>query len=395
MRSTMSILIALCVAASLALCACGAKKKTDKDKDALDSNAPVPVSVADVKQQDVPIYLDGLGTVQAFNSATIRAQVSGQLMAVPFKEGDEVKAGSVIARVDPRSFQAQLDEALAKKGQDEASLGSAQLDMKRYMDLLPDGYVSGQQVDQQRATVKQLEAQVTSDEAAIENARVSLSFCTITAPFDGVLGIRQVDVGNLVSAADATGIAVMTQIRPIAVTFTLPEQVLQSIQAAGAAQSASVGALTAIALSRDNQAELARGRVMAIDNQIDQTTGTIKLKASFSNQSRSLWPGEFVNMRLLVSTRHDGLVVPSVAVQRGPEGAFVYLTKDNQTVQMRAVKVAQTEDGLSLIDAGLQAGDRVVTDGQYRLQEGSKIVLAQAPAAAPSAAVGSSSPGSQ
>ncbi len=345
---------------------------------------PVPVSVTRVARQDVPVYLDGLGTVQAFNTVTVRAQVGGQLVKVPFKEGDEVKAGDLIAQVDPRTYQATLDQAIAKKAQDQASLTSANLDLKRFQDLLPQGYVTSQQVDQQKALVAQDEAAVKGDDAAIESDQVQLSYTTIRAPISGVLGIRQVDVGNLVTANDTTGIVVVTQIKPISVVFTLPEQSL------GAIRQADPQALSVIAVSRDNQTEVAHGRLMAFDNQIDQSTGTIKLKASFPNDDRKLWPGQFINVRLLVSTRHDGLVIPAQAVQRGPSGSFVYVAKADQTVEMRPIKVAQTEDGLALIDEGLQVGESVVVDGQYRLEPGSKIQPGQAPAS-PSAK--SASPG--
>lgn len=336
----------------------------------------VPVTVSAVSRQDVPVYLDGLGTVQAFNTVTVRAQVGGQLVKVPFKEGDEVKAGDLLAEVDPRTYQATLDQALAKKAQDEASLTSARLDLKRFQDLLPEGYVTSQQVDQQKALVAQDEAAVKGDDAAIENDRVQLSYTTIKAPIAGVLGIRQVDVGNLVTANDTTGIVVVTQIRPISVVFTLPEQALTAIR------QADTQALAVIAVNRDNQSEVARGSLSAFDNQIDVSTGTIKLKASFPNDDRQLWPGQFINVRLLVSTRHGGMTIPAQAVQRGPAGSFVYVARPDQTVEMRPVKVAQTEDGLALVDEGLQADERVVVDGQYRLEPGSKIKPSDAPSLA-------------
>jgi multidrug efflux system membrane fusion protein len=346
-------------------------------------DGPVPVTVAEAKRQDVPIYLDGLGTVQAFSAATVRAQVSGRLVAVPFKEGDEVRAGDVIARVDPRTYQATLDQAIAKKAQDQAQLTGARLDLKRYLDLVPEGYVTQQQADQQRALVAQYEAAVQADEAAIENDRVQLSYCTITAPFSGVLGIRQVDVGNLVSANDQTGIVVITQIKPIAVIFTLPEQALSVIRS-----NADPQGLTVIALDRNNQVQLAQGRLSAFDNQIDQSTGTIKLKATFPNVDRKLWPGQFVNVRLLASVRKNGVVIPAQAVQRGPNGAFVYVAKPDKTVEMRTLTVAQSEEGLALVDKGVQAGERVVVDGQYRLQPGSKIQIVSSAEAVDGGATG-------
>lgn len=385
MRKATLIVVASVVAAGfLAACSHSATDSSSKKgagkKGKLAENGPIPVTVSAVAKQDVPVYLNGLGSVVAFNTATILAQVSGQLVAVPFKEGDEVEKGALLAQVDPRPFQATLDQAIAKKAQDAAALVSAKLDLKRYQDLLPDGYVSGQQVDQQKATVDADAALVQADEASIESARVQVSFTRITAPFSGVVGIRQVDVGNLVSASGATGIAVMTQIKPIAVTFTLPEQSLPQIR------SADVQPLTVVAVTRDNQTELARGKLTAFDSQIDTTTGTIKIKATFDNLDKKLWPGQFVNARLLVRTVHDGLTVPAPAVQLGPNGSYVYKVQADDTVQMQAVTVGQTEGNLAMITAGLAEGDKVVVDGQSRLQPGSKVQIS-----APGADAGSGS----
>jgi len=347
-------------------------------------DGPIPVTVAPVTRQDVPVYFNGLGSVVAFNTATIQAQISGQLVAVPFKEGDEVEKGALLAQVDPRPFQASLDQAIAKKVQDQATLASARLDLKRYQDLLPDGYVSGQQVDQQKAAVQSDEALVQADEAAIESARVQLSFTSIRAPFTGVAGIRQVDVGNLVSSSASAGIVVLTQIRPISVTFTLPEQTLPQIR-----KQDNGEALTVLAVTRDNQTELARGKLTAYDSQIDATTGTIKLKATFDNQDKKLWPGQFVNARLLVRTEQGALTVPAPAVQLGPNGSYVYKVQDDQTVQMVPVTVGQSEASVATITQGLNEGDKVVVDGQSRLQPGSKVAASAAPgvpaAAAPAA----------
>ncbi|MBL6752272.1 MAG: efflux RND transporter periplasmic adaptor subunit [Nevskia sp.] len=353
------------------------------------SQGPIPVTVAPVAEQDVPIYLNGLGAVLAFNTATILAQVSGQLVAVPFKEGDEVKAGDLLAQVDPRTYQAALDQALAKKAQDQAALASARLDLKRYEALLPEGYVMAQQVDQQRATVASDAALVQADDAAIEADRVQLSYCTIRAPFPGVVGIRQVDVGNLVSASNQTGIVVLTQIKPISVTFTLPEQALEAIR------KADQQPLTVVAVSRDNQAELARGRLTAFDNQIDQSTGTIKLKATFDNADKALWPGQFVNVRLLVRTQRAALTVPTQAVQLGPNGSFVYVAGAQGTAEMRPVTPGATEGGVVVIAQGLKAGEKIVVDGQSRLQPGARLQASEAPAAtpAPPAAAAGPAPG--
>lgn len=381
MRGVKRFAVVLCAAAALALgCARSGARTSAKNQSSAGQGA-IPVTVAAAVRQDVPIYLDGLGTVQAFNTATLRAQVSGRLIAVPFKEGDEVEAGAVLARVDPRTYQAALDQAIAKKAQDEAQLAAARLDLKRYQDLVPEGYVTQQQVDQQRAVVEQDAALIQSDAAAIESARVQLSYCTITAPFAGVVGLRQVDVGNLVSASDQTGIVVLTQIKPIAVTFTLPEQHFGEIR--GAAGAAGRDSLPVLAMSRDNQTVLARGRLLAMDNQIDQTTGTIKLKASFDNVEKTLWPGQFVNVRLLVRTERDALTVPAVAVQLGPSGSYVYVVDRQQTAQMRPVQVARREGPVALIAQGLEAGEPVVVDGQSRLQPGSKVQASTAQATTP------------
>jgi len=370
--TTTLVTFAAACAASLLLAACGRDSGGKKGHGGADEG-PVPVVVTKVSKQDMPIYLDGLGTVQAFNSVTIRAQVSGRLIEVPLKEGDTVRAGQVLARIDPRSYQATLDQAIARRVQDQASLRSAELDLVRFQDLQPEGYVSQQQVDQQRASVDELRAQIKSDDAAIESDRIQVSYCTITAPFDGVVGIRQVDVGNLVSSTDATGIVTITQVKPISVTFTLPEQTLSQFLA-GQSQGMEV-----VAVGRENQLELARGEMMAVDNQIDQSTGTIKLKARFKNEDTRLWPGQFVNVRLLVRTEHDAAAVPSAAVLLGPQGSFVYVVDAQNKAQMRSVVTGSNEGGQVLVSQGLQAGETIVVDGQSRLVPGAAVTIAEAP----------------
>lgn len=343
-------------------------------------DGPIPVLLADVSRRDVPIYLDGLGTVQAFNTVTVRPQVSGQLVSVAFQEGQTVKAGELLAQIDPRNFDAQLQQAQAQKAQNEALLNTAKRDLQRFSELVGDGYVSKQQLDTQAQTVAQAQATVRANEAAVQSARISLGYARITAPISGITGLRLVDVGNIVDAGTTTGIVVVTQVMPISVLFTLPEQSLADIRAAGG-QGVKV-----LAFDRDNSKQIASGELTVVDNQIDQTTGTIRLKATFANQDRALWPGQFVNMRLLVRTEKNGLVIPASAVQRGPNGDFVYVEKtDDQGARIadkRDVTVARSENGTALIAKGLNDGDRIVVEGQYRLQPGSKIRLASDPAPA-------------
>jgi multidrug efflux system membrane fusion protein len=335
------------------------------------ADGPVPVSVAEVAQQDVPIYEDGLGTVQAFNTATVRAQVDGVINRIAFTEGQDVKAGDLLAQIDPRPYQASLDQAVAKQAQDQALLNTAKADLIRYEGLVSDGYVSRQQSDTQRQLVAQYEAAIRSDEGAVKAARVNLGYTTITSPIDGVTGIRQIDIGNLASAASSTGLVIVTQIKPISVLFTLPEQTLSEIRAADGQK------LPVIALDRDNAKEIGRGELTVVDNQIDQTTGTIKLKATFPNSDKALWPGQFINARLLVRTEKNALVIPTAAVQRGPKGEFVYVVGDDMTAQQRDVVTIVAEGGNSRVTQGLKPGEKIVTDGQYRLQPGSKIKPSQ------------------
>jgi multidrug efflux system membrane fusion protein len=336
---------------------------------------PVPVVEGIVATKDVPIYLDGLGTVQAFNTVTVRARVDGQLMKVAFTEGQDVKAGDVLAQLDPAPYQAALDQAVAKKAQDAAQLDNARVDLQRYADLLKTDSITQQIYDTQKTLIAQLEATVKADQAAVDSARVNLDYTTMRSPIDGRVGIRQVDVGNIVHASDANGLVVVTQLRPISVVFTLPEQSLTKLQQYQQPEKD----FTVLAVSRDNTNLLARGALAVVDNQIDTTTGTIKLKANFANENLSLWPGQFVNTRLLLTTRKDSPVVPASVVQRGPDGAFAFVIQDDQTVAMRPLKVAQIESGTALIESGLNGGERVVVDGQYKLQPGSHVKPAESP----------------
>jgi len=328
----------------------------------------VPVVEGTVQQKDVPIYLDGLGTVQAFNTVTIHVRVDGELKKVAFVEGQDVRAGDLLAQIDPDPFQTALEQAIAKKGQDEAQLANAQLDLKRDADLYQQKIATQQTYDTQKALVDQFAATVKADEAAIDSAKVQLNYTTVTSPLDGRTGIRQVDQGNIVHAADVNGLVVVTQLKPISLIFTLPEQTLGQIQKEG-----SLSDITVLAVDRDNSTQLGEGKLAVIDNQIDTTTGTIHLKATFPNDDLRLWPGQFVNARLLLTTRKGGLVVAASAVQRGPDGSYVFGIKDDNTAEVVPVKVAQIEKGEALIDQGLKPGQRVVTDGQYKLQVGSHV----------------------
>jgi multidrug efflux system membrane fusion protein len=333
------------------------------------SGAPIPVISGVVAKKDIPIYLDGLGTVQAYNSVTVRSRVDGQIEKIVFSEGQDVKQGDELLRIDARPFQAALDQAIGKKGQDEAMLANAKLDKERYDDLLKRNVIASQQKDTQDALERQLEAALKVDEAAIESAKVQLDYTRITSPIEGRVGIRLVDVGNIVHAADNTGVVVVTQLQPIYVVFTLPEQNLGAIQ-----KVTSKDPMTVVAVDRDNNSILGKGKLSVVDNMIDVTTATIKLKATFENKDLSLWPGQFVNARLLLSVRKGGIAVPASVIQRGPDSTYAFVIKEDQTVEIRPVKVAQIEDGQALIESGLEEGERVVVDGQYRLQPGSTVV---------------------
>ena len=340
-----------------------------------ESDLPVPVTAGTVEKHDVPIYLDGIGTVQAFNTVTVHARVDGELEKVAFTEGQDVKAGDLLAQIDARPYQAQLDQAVAKKAQDEANLANARSVAKRNDELLTKKVLDQQTYDTQKFLVDQMVATVEGDVAAIDNAKTQLAYTQITAPLTGRVGVRLVDQGNIIHASDAGGLVVITQLHPISVIFTLPEQNFQLIRDNYPDEPAK-NPMTVLAVGRDNSNQLGKGTLAVIDNQIDQTTGTIKLKSTFANEDLRLWPGQFINARLLLTTRKDGIVVPANVVQRGPQGSYAFVIKPDMTVDARTVKVAQIEDGIALLDDGLQAGERVVTDGQYKLQDGSKVQIA-------------------
>ncbi len=328
----------------------------------------VPVGTAIASRRDVAITMDGLGTVQAYNAVTVRTQVDGQLVRVLFSEGQEVHAGDVLAQIDPRSYQAGLDQALAKKGQDEAQLANARRDMERYATLVEKHYVTQQQYDTARSLVTQYVAAVQGDAAAIENARVLLSYTTIRSPGDGLAGIRQIDQGNIVHASDAAGLVVITQVHPISVLFTLPQDNLPQVVRAMAA-----GPLKVLALSRDGTEKLDDGQLQLVDNQIDPTTGTVRLKATMPNRENLLWPGQFVNARLMVGIRSQAVTVPATAILHGQQGAYAYVVKPDATVDVRTVTTRQTADDLAVIDSGIQEGETVVATGQFRLQAGTRV----------------------
>jgi multidrug efflux system membrane fusion protein len=328
----------------------------------------IAVDVATAVHADVPVYLEGLGTVQAFYTVTITARVDGQIEKVAFKEGQDVKKGALLVQIDPRPYQAALGVAIAARDKDRALLANAHRDLDRYALLEPEDLASKQTVDTQRSLIAQLAAQVKGDEAAVDNARTQLDYSSIRSPIDGRTGIRQVDPGNNVHAADSSGMVVVTQLEPISVIFSLPEEQFAELSAALAR-----GAVTATALSRDDKQELDTGTVAVIDNQIDQTTGTLRVKATLPNKQRHLWPGEFVNVRVLAQTRRQALTIPASALERGPDGLFTYVVQADSTIKVADLTVGQQTGNVVVIEKGLQAGDKVVASNQYRLQPGARV----------------------
>jgi len=354
----------------LLLAFAGCQSADSKDKQALAaSTRAVPVGVVAALQQDMPVYLTGLGSATAFNTVAVKSRVDGQLVQVNFKEGQMVNQGDLLILIDPRPYEVQLASAEAQIFKDQASLRDAQLNYQRYKDLLQvSGAMSQQQVDTQKATADALEGAVKADQAAIDNAKLQIDYCHITAPVSGRIGLRLVDPGNIVHATDQNAMLVITQLEPIAVIFTLPEDSLPTV-----VKRMRQGTLAVEAYSRDDQTKLATGTLLTIDNQIDQTTGTDRLKAVFDNKDGSLFPNQFVNVRLLLDVRKNSTVIPSVAVQRGPQGSFVYVVKSDKTVEARPVTVALAQSNQSAIGSGLQPGEIVVTDGQDKLQNGAKV----------------------
>jgi membrane fusion protein, multidrug efflux system len=331
----------------------------------------VQVSIAPVEKSDFPVYLTGLGNVQGFNTVFVRTRVDGQIDKIAFKEGQVVKEGDLLVEIDPRPYQATLDQAKAKKSQDEANLANANLDLQRYTKL--GEFATKQQLDTQRSTVLQLTAQIEADVAAIANAQTQLDYTAIKSPIPGVAGLRQVDIGNIVNASTQTGIVTVAQIEPIAVIFTAPEEQLPYIN-----QAQAVAPLKVIAITTDGKKPLAEGKLAVINNQVDTTSGTIRLKAVFDNKDHALWPGQSVSTRLLVNTLKDATVVPDAAIQHSISGLYAYTVDQNNKAVLNKVKVSQSIDGRSVVDEGLSPGQRVITAGQYKVSPGTLVGTAVA-----------------
>jgi membrane fusion protein, multidrug efflux system len=329
---------------------------------------PVPVVASVVKSHDVPLYLRGVGTVIAYNTDVVRSQITGELTQITFTEGQTVKAGDLLAQIDPRPYQAQLDQTIANRTRDQAQLTNAIANLGRYTELLSKGYATPQLSDTQKAQVAQLKSAIKADEALIEQAEVQLGYTRLTSPISGVTGVRQIDIGNIIHPTDPSGLVVVTQIEPISLIFTLPESDLPQIQT-----QMAKGPLTVLAYSQDDKIKLDEGTLLLANNQIVQATGTVQLKATFPNTAHLLWPGQLVNARLLIDTRKDGLTIAAPAVQQGQTGSYVYVITPEGKAEVRSVTVAQISEGQALIDSGLKANETVVVDGQYRLRQDSPV----------------------
>jgi multidrug efflux system membrane fusion protein len=340
----------------------------------------VPVVAATVDRHDVPIYLRGIGTVIAYNTVLVRSQIQGQLTKIAFTEGQTVRAGDLLAEIDPRPYQAQLDQMTSTRDRDQAQLKNAESNFARYAELGKNGWATPQLIDTQKAQVAQLQSAIKADEALIEAAKVQLGYTQLTSPIPGVTGVRQVDIGNIIHPTDPNGLVVVTQVEPISLIFTLPETDLPKIQV-----QMAKGPLSVLAYSQDDTIKLDEGKITLLDNEILQTTGSVRLKAEFPNTAHRLWPGELVNAWLLLDTRHDGLTVPASAVQQGQQGAFAYVIKPDARVEVRPVAVSQISRGQALVDSGLAANEQVVTDGQYKLLVGSRVTILHGKAAAEAA----------
>ena len=346
--------------------------QAERDKARAAATAPsspgIPVTVGMPEKRDVPVYVRGIGTVQAYKMVTVKSRVDGQIVKVSFEEGQEVKAGDPLFQIDPRPFQATLDQATANKQRDEAQFAGAQADLDRYSKLVGSGFQSRQSVDQQKATVDALKGSIAADEAAIETAKLNLAYADIRSPISGRTGSRLVDPGNLIQAGQNTALVTITQIKPIYVNFTVPQDQTDTIRA-----NQAKNPLAVVAYASDDKTELSRGTVTLIENQIDVATGTLRLKGTFENADERLWPGEFVNARLILSMRKDAVTVPVRTVMQGANDSYVYVVKPDNTVERRTVKVAATQEGVAVIEQGLALGETVVVDGQYRLTNGARV----------------------
>jgi multidrug efflux system membrane fusion protein len=365
----------LSILALLAVTSCSKSSQQAVQAAAKAAAAPVPVNVAPVLRQDVPIILTGLGTVQAYNTVTLKTRVDGQIMTVNFKEGQDVRKGQLLAVIDPRPYEVALETAKANMARDQAQLNTAKANLERSRALLAAGVVAQQDFDTQEASAGQFAGTVQADQAAIDNAKLNLVYTRIISPLDGRIGLRLIDPGNMVHATDTTGMLVVTQMRPIAVIFTLPEDQLQQVLA-----QSSKGTLKVDAFSRDDQSQIANGKLETVDNQIDVTTGTAKLKAVFDNKDGALWPNQFVNIHMQLSTTKGALVVPMAGIQRGPDGNLAYVVGADQKITIQPVTIAMTQGNVALISAGLREGQQVVTEGQDKLQAGSLVAPKNAPA---------------
>jgi multidrug efflux system membrane fusion protein len=347
-------------------------------------NLVVPVVVANAQKGDLPVYLIGLGSVTAFNTVTVHTRVDGQIVKVNFTEGQYVHQGDALIEIDPRPYQVMLEQAEGQLAKDQAQLHDVQVDFERYTLLFNEGVIPKQQVDTQQAQVGQYQGAIKADQATIDNAKLQLVYCNITAPIGGRVGLRLVDIGNIVHAADTNGLLVITQVQPIAVIFTLPQDQLQQVLG----KLYGVQALTVEAYDRDDSSKIADGKLLTIDNQIDPTTGTYKLKAVFQNDHNILFPNQFVNIHMLVDIKHNVMIIPAAAIQRGPQGTYVYVVENGNTVKIRPVTIAQTTGNNVGISAGLNAGDVVVIDGQDKLQDGSQVTTTTSPIGAASGRTG-------
>jgi membrane fusion protein, multidrug efflux system len=376
---TVLLIVALAGGTGLALMA----KSASKSSATPTAPPPVPIVAGTVAQHDVPIYLTGVGTVVAYNTVVVRSQIQGQLVSINFTEGQNVHAGDLLAQIDPRPYQAQIDQLTANRDRDQAQLTNALANLDRYNSLAKTGDATPQLLDTQKAQVAQLQNAVKSDSALIDAANIQLSYTRLTSPIDGIVGIRQIDIGNVIHPTDPNGLVVATQVEPISVIFTLPETDLPEIQQQ---QMQTKTPLTVLAYSQDGKIQLDQGKLTLVNNEILQTTGSIQLKAEFPNTAHRLWPGELISVRLLLDTRHDGLTVPASVVLQGQQGSYAYVINADSSVAIRPVKVAQIWEGQALVDSGLQANEQVVVDGQYKLQPGTHVTILHGQAAQEAAA---------